>query len=73
MRPPGAVSDPRSIAREITLTELRWITARANLQFVLPNTTPYRREHMAPKKKTATKKTAAKKPAAKKGAKKGKK
>ncbi len=47
--------------------------ARANLPFVLPNTTPHRRENMAPKKKTATKKAAAKKPAAKKGAKKGKK
>jgi hypothetical protein len=54
-------------------TKLRTGAARANLPFVLPNTTPHRRENMAPKKKTATKKTAAKKPAAKKGAKKAKK
>jgi topoisomerase IA-like protein len=58
--------------------ELRSRSRRANLPLGLAgdvisrpdDTTPHRREQMAPKKKTATKKTAAKKPAAKKTAKK---
>ena len=64
------------MTRKFMHAELRWGSRRANLPLGLTgdvhsrpdDTTPIRREQMAPKKKTATKKTAAKKPVAKKAA-----